>query len=91
MSRAFAGRGEFELALQPEDLLLAVELADEYDGDPVQIRFERLEQIRDLFNDKKLGKKDGVDHYKVPAEYKFWVARGGKVQPIVVRARRLLW
>ncbi|MCR9248440.1 MAG: trypsin-like peptidase domain-containing protein [bacterium] len=91
VDRVFRGRGEFELALQPEDLLLAVELADEYDGDPVQIRFERLEQIRDLFNDKKLGKKDGVDHYKVPAEYKFWVARGGKVLPIIVRARRLLW
>lgn len=77
--------------LRPGDLLLAVELKDPVDGRKKLSQIESVEQLRDLFNDRLVGKSDGVDHYKVATEYPMWVARGSKVLKVNVRSVRLFW
>jgi serine protease Do len=77
--------------LRPGDLLLAVELKDPVDGRKKLSQIESVEQLRDLFNDRLVGKSDGVDHYKIATEYPMWVARGSKVMKVNVRSVRLFW
>jgi len=77
--------------LQAGDLLLAVELRDGISGRAMLTQIGSVTQLRDLFNDRILGKPDGVDHYKVATEYPIWVARGGEVKKTVIRAKRLFW
>lgn len=77
--------------LQPGDLLLAVELKDSIDGRPTLTKIGSVEQLRDLFNDRLIGKPKGVDHYKVATEYAIWVARGKELKKLTVRSVRLFW
>lgn len=77
--------------LMPGDLLLAVELKDPNDGHRTLTPIGSVVQLRDLFNDRIIGKPDGVDHYKVATEYPMWVARGAKVMKVTVRSVRLFW
>ena len=90
VERTFKAGADFAIELQPQDLLLAVELPGPR-GRVVTEQLRTLEQLRDLFNDRTRGKKDGVDHYKVPAEYTVLIDRAGKLERVKVRARRLLW
>ena len=91
VDKVFAAQASAPIEVEVGDLLLAVELRHEVTGNPVFIRLASIEQIRDLFNDRTMGKEDGVDHYKTPAEYAFWIARGREVKKVRVFARRLLW
>jgi len=77
--------------LKPGDLLLGVELTDPKSGRTTLTSVGSVEQVRDLFNDRLLGKPDGVDHYKVATEYPMWVARGDEVVRMNVRSVRLFW
>lgn len=77
--------------LQPGDLLLAVELKNSVDGRPMLTQIASVAQLRDLFNDRLLGKPEGVDHYKVATEYPMWVARGNELKKLTVRSVRLFW
>ena len=79
------------LEVEPGDLLLALEFRSAETGNPVFVDLTSLEQLRDLFNDRFAGKQDGVDHYKVAAEYRCWIARGEALEAVTLRARRLLW
>ena len=77
--------------LRADDLILAIELTNPTDGRPVLLSIGSVAQLRDLFSDRLIGKTSGVDHYKIAAEYPVWIARGGEVQKLVVRAKRLFW
>lgn len=77
--------------LQRGDLILALEFRNPTDGRPVLEPIDSVTELRDIFSDRVIGKTEGTDHYKFAAEYKAWVARGGKVQTMKVRAKRLFW
>jgi S1-C subfamily serine protease len=70
--------------LKAGDFVMACELKRSDNGAPVFVPVTDVGALRDLFNDRELGSYDGV-------EFPLWVARGGKVHRVDVRAKRLFW
>ena len=86
IERVFAGEQPAGSDLAASDLLLAIELRTE-SGDPVLKTLETVAALRDLWNDRLLGKyeQEGGQLWRC------WVARAGAVRPVDVKATRLFW
>lgn len=90
VERAFR-LGEDEQPVEPGDLLVGVELPGGPGGRPTLEPIDSVEGLAALFNDMWRGKIEGVDHYKVPAEYPVWIERDGEAHRVTITAVRLLW
>ncbi len=71
--------------LAPGDFLLACEFVTDK-GDAVRKDVGSVAALRDLWNDRELG-----DYDRQQSRWKCWVARGGKVRAVELRANRLFW
>lgn len=83
--RVHAGDGLKTSSLEPDDLLLAVELVQtdtRADASTLR-RFLTLEEVRDTFQDRMLGSYEGKD-------FRCWVYRGSEIVVVDVKAKRLL-
>ena len=84
VDQVIAGEQPDGTDLQAGDFVMACELQRADNGAPVFVPIEDVEKLRDLFNDREIGSYDGV-------EFPLWVARGGQVHRVDVRAKRLFW
>lgn len=85
VERVFPGEQPAEADVQAGDLLLAVELVRAGTQDPVLLRFADVAAVKDLWNDRLLGKYDEGQTWKC------WIERSGQVRLVELRARRLFW
>lgn len=85
VERAFPGEQPDGTDIATGDLVLAVELVSATNGTPVLLRMAHVAALRDLWNDRELGKYDEGQRWKC------WVARGVEVRPIELTAKRLFW
>lgn len=84
VEQVIAGEQPDGTDLKAGDFVMACELQRADNGAPVFVPVTSVEKLRDLFNDRELGSYDG-------REFPLWVARGGKVHRVEVRAKRLFW
>ena len=84
VEQVIAGEQPDGTDLEAGDFVMACELQRADNGAPVFVPVTNVEKLRDLFNDRELGSYDG-------REFPLWVARGGKVHRVEVRAKRLFW
>ncbi len=84
VDKVFVGEQPDDIDLKAGDFVLSCELKRVDNGAPVFVPVTDVTKLRDLFNDREIGSYDGV-------EFPLWVARGGKVHRVLVRAKRLFW
>lgn len=83
----FAGKQPAGTDVAPGDLLLAIELVKADTEDPVLVRIADVAALRDLWNDRLLGKYEAEGSQT----WKCWIERGGVVRPVELLANRLFW
>jgi S1-C subfamily serine protease len=85
VDQIFAGEQPEGVDLRAGDFVMSCELTRADNGSPVFVPITDVAKLRDLFNDREIGRYDeGTD-------FPLWVARDGKVHRALVRAKRLFW
>jgi S1-C subfamily serine protease len=87
IDKVFGGQQPEGTDVAAGDLLLAIELVKAETADPVLVRIGSVTALRDLWNDRVLGKYEEAGSQN----WKCWIERAGAVRAVEVRAHRLFW